>query len=232
MMGMDMTEHIGTYFGHVLPGTFFILWGLWWYRSAKPTPGPCSMTWEPLVIIPLTLLSGLGELWWASWLMTDSSVSNYQHATMYACFAVPAVCFLLSSRGLISAKLPVLTLGGAFAATAGLFIAHGHHMAVSGTIHFLLALLLGSAALVCVCEAVWPVPALAVARCWLTISTGVWFWIAALVLYKSSYDMDSAGVVMRIHLFFIWHLLAVGLVLLLIHLRKVRRTLPVAGDIL
>lgn len=215
-----MTEHIGTFLGHVLPGTLFLLGGLWWYRSGRPASTPYTTSAEAWVVLTAALLSGIGELWWASWLMTDSSVSNYQHATMYVCFAVPALCHLLAVRGRVSARLPSLTLGGAFAATGGLFIAHGSHMAVSGTLHSLLALLLFACAAVAVAEAFRPSAALAGARCWLTIATGAWFWVVAMVLYRSSYDMNGAGVVMRMHLLFIWNLLAVGALLLAVHVLR------------
>jgi hypothetical protein len=207
----------GTFIGHVIPGTVFILYGFWWFRTARRASGIFSYPWEAFVILVLLVGDAIGEVWWASWLLTDSSVMNYQHATMYLCFAVPAVCYLLARRGLVSAQLPSLTLGGAFAATGGMFLAHGSHAGVSGTVHFLLAVILFACAFVSAAEGIWPSAALAVARCWLTIAAGTWLWHTAVVLYKSSYEY-SAGFVMRMDLFLIWHLLAVGGVLLAIHL--------------
>ncbi|MDB4915006.1 MAG: transrane protein 45B-like [Gemmatimonadetes bacterium] len=213
-----MVEHLGTFAGHVIPGTMFLLWGLWWFRGAAPATGPCNTAWEPWVIIPATIAAALGELWWASWRMTDTSVINYQHATMYLSFAVPAIMYLLARRSQVSERLPSLTLGLGFAVAGVLFIAHGSHMAVSGAIHQLLAIQLFVCALISAAEGVRPSRALAVARCWATIATGTWFLIAGWILYRTSYDMNDMAVVMRVHLFFIWNMMASGAVLLFLHL--------------
>ncbi len=221
-----MTAHVGTLFGHLLPGTLFTLWGLIWFRSAAPTTSPFGGTLLPRLALVIALPYAVGELWWASWIMTDSSVSNYQHATMYLGFALTAAAQLLANRGLVSHRLTSLTLGGAFGVTAGLLFAHGSHSPVSGAVHTLLSIVLLGCAAVSIAEGINPTRALAIARCWLTITAGTWLLQTAWVIYLSGYDMHSPGVVMRIHLFFMWHLMAVAIVMTAIHVRAHRQSRP------
>jgi hypothetical protein len=207
----------GTYWGHILPGLMFMLWGVWWFRRAEPVAGPCGADWEAPVIVVGALVGAAVEIGWAGIRMTPASLPNYQHATMYVGFGIPAALFWLARGGRVPGYLPALGLGGAFGATGLLFVMHASHSPVASSIHMLLGLMLLACAVVSAAEGIVRLPALAVVRSWLTITIGTWFLQAARMLTAGGHAHDAMEGVMRVQLYFIWHLTAVGLAMLAFH---------------
>jgi hypothetical protein len=174
-----------------------------------------------LLVVALAVGIGIAiEIGWRGWRLTDHSVMNYQHATMYLGFAIPPFMHALHRQGRLSERLTYVTLSAAFTIAGVLFIAHGNPNKVSEAVHVLMGLIFFAAALVTACEACrTSTTPLAMGRSWLTIAVGGWFCVAAWVLGAAGYDLDSASTVLRVRLFFIWDLAGTGLVLIATQIR-------------
>ena len=226
-MGAELT---GTFLGHVIPGAILTVWGLWWFwfvaaglRRVGAGPretqeehrrrGPVTTAYAPIetalkLLVPVA--AGLGDLWWASWRLTDSSVLNYQHATAYLGFLLAGVTDLLARRGRVPGWVPHVALAGAFANAGFQFAAHGNHGPLSAAVHlFVIGLFSGEAA-VLLLELRHRHPALAVAKAYGLVLHGVWFFHVAWILYRSGWDPESPYAVMRVNLFFTWDAMGVA----------------------
>ncbi len=149
---------MGTFIGHVIPGSGFILWGAWWYghtvyrltrperlaggestmpthypptevqeSTTHPIPWPISTYFtrlEPAVKIGVPLAGAIGELWWGNWKLDDSSVINFQHATMYLGFLFAGIVDLLEMKGLTPRISGHIALIAAFTLEGVLFMGH------------------------------------------------------------------------------------------------------------
>ena len=215
-----VTRPIDAIVGHLIPGVLFTMWGALWFRRARRGDGPFGGQGE-LLVIALAVCVGIAiEIGWRGWRLTDHSVMNYQHATMYLGFAVPPMMHALARQGRIPDRITYVTLSAALAIAGMLFIAHGNPNVVSEAVHVLMGLIFFGAALISACEACSRTSAsLAVARSWLTIAVGLWFCTAAWVLGAAGYDLGATAVVLRVRLFFIWDLAGTGLVLIAMQIR-------------
>jgi hypothetical protein len=203
--------------GHIVPGIFFTLWGILWFRRANRNVSPFGPPIEKWIVAGAVVLGVFIELGYAGWTLTEHSVMNYQHSTMYVAFALPSLLQALAERGRVSARLPYAVMAGAFAIAGTLFVAHGNPNRVSEAVHVLMAIVFFGAGVMSALEAKGPpTAALAFGRSWLTVGVGVWFIIAAWVLGVAHYDFDSVAVVLRVRLFFIWDVGITGLTLAII----------------
>ena len=205
--------------GHVVPGVFFMLWGLLWFRRANRGESPFGPPAERWLVAIAVIFGVVIELGYTGWVLSDRSVMNYQHATMYVAFALPSLL-----NGKVTERLTYATLAGAFTIAGILFIAHGNPNEVSEAVHVLMAIIFFGAGLMAALEARGPAtPGLAFGRSWLTVAVGIWFLVAAWVLGASHYDFHSMAVVLRVRLFFIWDVGLTGLLLALYKPARMRQ---------
>lgn len=219
--------------GHVYFGLVFVAWavargislmregGPVVRRPLDPDPDPALgalpaalTSFEAWAKVVLPLFGIAGELRWIAFPMTDASVIIYQHITAYGIFSVAGVVDLLAARKRVPSGADHVALAGAFAVAGFLFLVHGHHLSVSVALHTLLAWLLLAQAGLIVWERFRPAPLLRWSRLYVLLLTGTWLLQLAWMLYVAGYDLDSPMVVLRTHLFFMWHAAGAALVIL------------------
>lgn len=208
-------EHVGSYWGHVVPGLLFLGWGLHWHwvslRGKRLRHAVSSSLFTPLetaVLMVAAAGGALGEVWWPSWRMTDSALINYQHATMYLSFALAGAADLAIRAGRLHEGVERWAAALAFGLTALQFAVHSEHSPLSAALHRLLALLLVVSALVFLFDL-----RSKLARPWLLSAAGVWFLVIAWLLYRSGIDVASPVAPVRANLFFSWTVMGTGLLL-------------------
>ncbi|ELU10750.1 hypothetical protein CAPTEDRAFT_219407 [Capitella teleta] len=205
---------MGSFVGHALPGTFFILFGVWWTvrifiryfesLTRRGEPYSSSVTYPPrlkrfpnvnLEALMVTIGAGLGifvEIVAACFMRGKPlGVTNEQHATMYFFFGLAGfVCLTIPFyRGALPAldgDLQFITLLLAFAAESLLF---KFHLIGRDGIDILVHTLLLYACYACVLstglEMAYRTNMLAsLARAFFTIVQGTWFWQTAFLLYS------------------------------------------------
>jgi len=223
----EMTEISlsGTFPGHVLPGTLFIIWAGWWIYEVVATRGGEIYrvgTLErglamPLCKAVLPFIGVLGELAPHGFEWKASMVNNYQHAIMYFGFIVAGGIDLLARSGRISPGATYLAYGGAALNTAMLFAGHGHMGGLPDTVHQLLVVLFAAAATLAVVEMRFPDSGVAWLRIGTLLLTGVWLWWIAWLLYRSGYDLADHVSQMKAYLFFSASAMGVAMLLLTVH---------------
>ena len=242
-----LMELQGNFFGHAAPAAMLAFSGLWWFwfvvndlRGGRRPPGstgPVTRGWpvrttysrsETWFKLTFPVAGGLGELWWASWLLTDSSLVNYQHATMYFGFFLAGVTDLLVRSGRVPAYVAHLALAGAFANAGFQLLSHAHGLPVSDAVHAVVAWLLVMEAAVIVAELYRPHRALSLARAYGVVLLAAWFFHLGWILYGSGWDLSDPYNVMRVHLFFTWDVVAVLLAMVLLY-RLFARLMPAVG---
>lgn len=222
-------ELTGTFLGHIAPGVILTVWGLWWLWSVSrhleglaplaSSQGPAGRgAWpvrtsfsvhESWAKILVALGAAIGDLWWASWRLTDTSVMNYQHATAYLGLALAGASDLLARRGKLPSYVPQLLLAGALVHAGFQFYAHGNHLPVSDSVHRLVIAVFVLQAGATLLELAYRHPAFSVVRAYAMLLQGAWFFQIAWMLYRSGWDLSNAYHVMRVYLFFTWHLMGV-----------------------
>jgi hypothetical protein len=240
-------ELTGTFLGHVVPGTVLMALGLWWLwhvgrdlATARASAGAqaAGASWrvravfapsESWLLIGIATAAAVGDLWWASWRLTDTSVMNYQHATAYAGFALAGVVDLLARRGHVPGYVPHLAMAGAFANAGFQFLAHGNHVMVSHAVHLLLTGLFLVEVAALLLELRYRHPALSVAKGYALVLLGAWFFQIAWILYRSGWDLLDPYNVMRVYLFFTWHVMGIALALSLAYALLAGAVAPAAG---
>lgn len=173
MDGMQMHSHgkHGSLGGHVLPGSFFIVWALWWLfniigihlnRLTKKKVFKArawykfgywpSFALEPAMKILLPFVGILGELWfshhwqWRTLYMPDGKLwvdhlNNWQHTVMFMSFIISGLVDLLGSRMPLPANTEQVFLAMAFTVEGTLMAFHIKGTDLDKRIHFLLALI-------------------------------------------------------------------------------------------
>lgn len=221
--------------GHALPGSFFLIIGLWWsvkyplkYFHLQEKRGPRARTQQRLEVIEAairTLLPLIGIL--AEQFVPDGphlhlsrgggwvKLMNWQHSTMYLFFAVSGATDLLTGlfthipRGLDRLVMAVAVFIEGF-----LFYYHVHHRPpLDQHVHSLLLFAVLAATLSLSVEVVLrDNVVLELFRTSLVILQGTWFWQIGFVLYPPSgapsWDLQSHDNVMFITMCFCWHYLA------------------------
>ena len=207
---------MGSFIGHVVPGSFFVLFGAWWtfqicckylksitksgesfkcQTTYPPLFRTCTLDLEAVVALTAAVIGMLIELVFAcSFRGSPIGVTNMQHATMY---------FFFGLLGLLGILTPVLKkmfpnieelryigLAMAFTVEAILFKFHlmGRDM-LDVTIHTLLLYSVYGCIIMTFAEVVFRNQVLtSLGRAYFTILQGTWFWQVAFILYNPFTD--------------------------------------------
>lgn len=249
---------MGTFAGHAIPGSAFLVWGVWWYghtlrhisvseAPARPADGgpktsssssdgqlpmPRDGVWkapvyftklEPALKLAVPAAALVGELWWASWRLVDSSVVNYQHATMYLFFVAAGATDFLEMKRALPAYAGRLALMLAFLFEGVLFFGHHDNSPLEATLHRILIYVILFQVLVLALEWRYRHVALSVIRCFGLILQGMWMLQIAYLLFYLRYDTANHTNVMRAHLFFAWHWLGLAILMYLTYWMVIKR---------
>ena len=240
---------MGTFAGHAVPGSAFLVWGVWWYghtlrhiwlaeARARPADGgpkvptpsdgqlpmPRDDEWnapvyftklEPVLKIGVPAAALVGELWWASWRLVDSSVVNYQHATMYLFFIAAGATDLLGMKRALPAYAGRLALILAFLFEGLLFFGHHDNSPLEAALHRILVYVILFEVVILTLEWRYHHMALSVVRSFGLILQGTWMWQIGYMLFYIQYDTANHANVMRADLFFTWHCLGVAILMYL-----------------
>ncbi|XP_059166387.1 transmembrane protein 45B-like [Physella acuta] len=219
--------------GHALPGSLFLLYGLWWafcsirrfflcrragskYVSTVTFSCPCpcgplaKLPVEGIVKVGLTTFGMLAEIIFN---LPVPSMGIIQHATMYFFFLVSGIVDIVMHYG---APLPpgtdYVAVALAFAVEGLLFYYHLHgREIVDIQIHLLLVYVVALTVVVILIEARFQRSALLpLCRSYLLMLQGSWFWAVGIILYghdKNSlaWDLQNHMDVMRATIYFSWH---------------------------
>ena len=187
----------GTFWGHALPGTLFILWALLWIAQAYLRGGtePAERTLEsgsgmPWVKVGLAAVGVWIEIPGQGWYPQDVMM-NWQHVTMYSVFGLSGVVDLLARRGLLAAEATYVAYGAGMANAGFLFWGHSSHGGVEGLIHAVLALVFFLVAGLALVELARPGSGLRWGRIGTQLALGSWFIVGAWILYRSGWDLGD-----------------------------------------
>ena len=207
---------MGTFIGHVVPGSFFVLFGAWWtfqicrkYLKSftkqgesftcqvtyPPSCARCNVDVEAVIAVSAAVIGMLIELVFAcSFRGMPIGVSNEQHATMYFFFGLIGVIGLLtpSLRRMFPniEDIRYVALAMAYTVEAVLFKFHlmGRDM-MDTTIHTLLLYSVYGCIIMTLAELTFRKQVLtSLGRAYFTILQGTWFWQVAFILYNPFTD--------------------------------------------
>ncbi len=203
---------MGSFIGHVIPGSFFILFGVWWIiqitrkylwsLSRKTEPFRATATFPPklkcqnldleaLLALSAGIIGMIIELFIANVMVGKSiGVNNGQHATMYFFFSMVGLIGILAPT--LRKLLPniehfrYLSLALAYTAEALLFKFHlfGRD-GMDIMVHTLLLYAVYGCIILTLAEMVRPTQVLLpLGRAFFTVLQGSWFWQTAFILYN------------------------------------------------
>lgn len=207
---------MGSFKGHALPGSFFLITGLWW--AAKQTflyatrrnksAGAGRLASRALqrrieiiegaVILSFSIIGMLAEQLLAGgpkFQLYDSSTQhweqlmNWQHTTMYLFFAISgAISLTVHSTDIAPIALDRMLLALAFFNEGFLFLYHLHGRGMLDVhVHTLLLYGIFGQALICLLEVFHRGNILLeLLRATLTVLQGSWFWQIGFILYPPS----------------------------------------------
>ena len=235
---------MGTFAGHAIPGSAFVLWGAWWYghtlrqavkRRNRAGETPADDTggsidpaytreihtyftrFEPAAKLTVPIVAAVGELWWASWRLVDSSVTNYQHATMYLGFFIAGLVDVLERKSWLPSRSGHVALIGALLLEAMLFLGHPNPPGLDRTVHHLLVYTILFGAGMLVLELRYRSAFFSFGKCFALILQGTWFWQISYMLFRAEYDPASHATMMKAQMFFVWHALAIPLIMFAVY---------------
>uniref|UniRef100_W5KFB0 Transmembrane protein 45B n=1 Tax=Astyanax mexicanus TaxID=7994 RepID=W5KFB0_ASTMX len=219
--------------GHALPGSFFLLFGLWWsvkyplrHTLQKRQNGRKQNV--PLFFKKLDLIEGVlktffafvgimaeqfvpdgphGHLYDEDWV----KLMNWQHSTMYLFYGISGIADILSSAPLPTpAGLDRLALSIALFVEGFLFYFHLHNRPpLDQHIHsLLLVAVFGGAASTLLEVFMKNNTLLELLRSSLAILQGTWFYQIGFVLYPLNgnlWELDNHGNIMFITMCYCWH---------------------------
>ncbi|XP_056586602.1 transmembrane protein 45B [Triplophysa dalaica] len=221
--------------GHALPGTFFLLFGLWWsikysfrQKRRKERLGDRDNQTLTLLFNRIDLIEGVLKIFFAfvgimaeqfvpdgphAHLYKDGWVKlmNWQHSTMYLFFLISGIADVLSVSSLpVPVGLDRLSLSLALFVEGFLFYFHVHNRPpLDQHIHsLLLVAVFGGAASTLLEVFKRNNPVLELLRCSLAILQGTWFYQIGFVLYPLSgpqWNLEEHGNIMFITMCFCWH---------------------------
>ncbi|CAL1543055.1 unnamed protein product [Lymnaea stagnalis] len=219
--------------GHALPGSLFLLYGLWWavcalrryfmcrragskYISTATFSCPCSC--GPLVRLPIegfvkVGLSSCGMFLEIFMNLPVPSMGIIQHATMYFFFMLSGVVDVVMHYGVpLPQGCDYVSVMLAFTVEGLLFANHLHgRPVVDVNIHLLLVYVIFLTVLVIMVEAKYQRSALlSLCRSFLVMLQGSWFWAVGIILYghpddKTAWDLEDHMGVMQATIYFSWH---------------------------
>lgn len=202
---------MGTFGGHALPGTFFIVFAVWWtvqtyrryfrslrkggqpYRSSVAFPFDClcgrvrAWPWEGILKIFFTTIGFAGEIITAFKDGRFTHLGNGQHATMFFIFGLSGlVDILVHFRFPLPKDVDYVISTLAFAVEDVLFMFHTHgRTPLDVLIHTLLVYVIHANVLVCLVELKYrDNVTVTLARSYVVFLQGTWFWQAGFILYN------------------------------------------------
>ncbi|XP_076974701.1 transmembrane protein 45A-like isoform X2 [Tamandua tetradactyla] len=209
-----MKTEMGSFRGHAIPGSFFIIGGLWWGTKSilkyacKKYKHTCYLDskvlfhrleiLEGIVLIIMALIGICGEQFMpgGSYLTIYdykegqwNQLLGWQHCTMYFFFGLLGManilCFTISS---LPVSVTRLMLSNALFVEAFVFYNHTHGREMLDIyVHQLLVLVVTVTGLVAFMEfLMWKNVLLELLRSSLILLQGSWFWQVAFVLYPPS----------------------------------------------
>ncbi|KAL3047950.1 transmembrane protein 45A [Trematomus bernacchii] len=227
---------MGSFKGHALPGSFFLLAGVWWtvkhslcfssrrnksLRTSSRVAQRRLEVFEGSAVLLCSVVGMLLEQFAAqgpALQLLDSSqhhwvfLMNWQHSTMYLFFSLwAAVSLIVQSSEAAPLALDRLMLAVAFFNEGFLFLYHLHGRSpLDVHLHQLLLFCVFGLALLCFLEVFQRGNlVLELLRCTLTLLQGSWFWQIGFVLYSPHgqvWDQSDHNNVMFVTMCFSWHL--------------------------
>ncbi|OWF43519.1 transmembrane protein 45B-like [Mizuhopecten yessoensis] len=204
---------MGSFPGHALPGSFFIVVSLWWtvnivyyFNKARWTgqtylcrsnfmlyrqTGPYKVVpVEAIFKIIFAVVGILGEFIWALKYDFGLPVGNAQHMTMFAFFGISGMCDVIAhyKRGFVPPNIDYVAIILAFLVEALLFNFHLHgRSSLDATIHSLLVYTILSSAILIGVESIMVNNALvSLTKALSLLVHGTWFWQIGFILYSPS----------------------------------------------
>lgn len=202
---------MGTFGGHALPGSFFVIFAIWWttqvyrryfrslrkdelpYRSSAVFPFSClcqrvrSWPWEGILKMVFTAIGFAGEIITAFKDGKFAHLGNGQHATMFFFFGLSgAVDVLVHLRFPLPKDIEYVVGTLAFVVEDVLFMFHLHgRKPLDVLIHTLLVYVIHACVVVLIVETKYrDNVTVALARCYVVFLQGTWFWQAGFILYN------------------------------------------------
>ena len=194
-----------------------------WYGTKRPARGGrCAQMktlMEPIFKIFLGSIGSFMELTSAKWQLLDSrgdfrgtSMNNFSHATMFSFFVLSGVIDTIQHYGLLAgkhlSKVGHLVMAFAFFIEGFLFYFHlDGRSDLDSHSHIIIYWLCFVTSIVFVGESVWvECGMLGLARCFLVILQGTWFYQIAYMLYgPNRWSEKSNAAAMFIPIAFSWH---------------------------
>lgn len=226
---------MGSFRGHALPGTFFIIMGFWWctkgilkyvYKKQTKTCYLSSKTllrraeiWEGVVVIIMAFTGMVGEQFTSGGpfltLYKDGQwylLLEWHHTTMYFFFGLQGVAQILCfTTNLFPLSLSKLMLSNAIFVESFIFFNHTHGREMLDIfVHQLLVFTTIVAGLVTFMEFLMKTNVLLeVLRSSLIILQGTWFWQISFVLYplsgRPTWNLSDIENKMFLTMCFSWH---------------------------
>lgn len=203
---------MGTFLGHALPGTFFVMFAAWWLTqltrryiicrqrgllftntASYPLLWGAAANWpmEGIVKLTVTGVGMIGELIAATNYGRARSfvfLGDLQHVTMYAFFALSGIVDICTQRGCrcVPPGLDYVAGALAFIGEALLFTLHLHGRSpVDVVLHKLLVAAVVSCVLTTLLECrLRCQPLIAFLRVYCVGLQGAWFWQVGFILYS------------------------------------------------
>ena len=245
---------MGSFGGHALPGSFFIIFALWWtwkafkryhrskengkrYNTTVTFPADClpagrlqNLQWEGIFKVFFTSVGLAGEIITAFHDGHFTSFGNGQHATMFFFFGLSGAVDILMHHGAVLPKNTDYVISIlAFIVEDVLFMFHLHgRSSLDVTIHTLLVYTIHACVIVSALEMRYRNSLiLTLARCFVVLLQGTWFWQAGIILYKplSPWDAENHHEIMLVTMMFTWHMAFDFIIIMVIGL-VVKMTLP------
>lgn len=234
---------MGTFVGHALPGTFFLIFGVWWtiqifiqyYSSLKHNVRftssltfPCNcgrfknVPIQPCLIIFFTAVGFFLEIYTGTTNEHFSAPGNAHHATMYFFFGVMAVINLMAHFEVNMPKdIEYAMAVIAFFVEWILFKFHLYDRSpLDVLVHTLLNYVVAANIISILVEIKYRHQVLApLFRAYLVFLQGTWFWAVGIILYNPNpnakkWDEEDNEQLMIATMFFAWHTVIVFLIML------------------
>jgi len=226
---------MGSFPGHALPGSFFIVASLWWaanvfysynnarlnrkrYRSYAAyicTIFNREVPVEGVLKIVFAIIGCLGEIIWSFKYNFGILTGNVQHVTMFVFFGASGIVDVIShyKKNILPPNTDYACLLLAFINEALLFKFHLHDQSsVNVIIHtLLLYTILSTVVLMALETKVRYSPVVSLARSLSVLLQGTWFWQTGYLLFSSSetwkqLDEEDHGLMAVIVVMFSWHI--------------------------
>ncbi|XP_071121320.1 transmembrane protein 45B-like [Mytilus edulis] len=209
---------MGTFMGHVFPGSIFIIIGIWWmvnilrtYFDCKNSNAPFSSTVTfklkrfPVEAVCKVLFITVG-------LIDELTSNNKQHATMYAFFGLTGIVDLMVFFNTLPIKdLDYVTFSFALLMEAIVFKYHLFGRDTLNVVlhHLLIFVILTTFAVTLLEMKFKNVVTLPLFRSYLLILQGTWFYQVGCILYKNPFfepwKSNDNNSLMNTGLIFTWH---------------------------